>query len=221
MNDVARELVDLARIIARLHGYPVTISGCKPLDDYEHDGQPHPGLRSKYVAELLEFRQALTRSEPVWRYSEAADLLYYAAQISTLSENDETYHDTLATLNGPSAQIAQEEAEAAALAKYRRRASLPNRRDAETAEERREREVAENAAIWTALLALAGEEPLGPGRWSGWPLQEVAEVEGIPVPTLHSADIPKRIVGGTTLINLRDPRWRAWRRRWRKSHRRT
>lgn len=222
-SQVPDRLVELARQIAQNAQYPVLIHGLQPLEDYRHEGNVRPGLRSKYQAELLELRDAL-RKERVWQHSEAADLLYYA---SAIDESERLsgiarsahghYQDALATLAGPSCQIDQEEAEAAALAKYSLRASAPNNKCKETPEEKAEREAQENAAIQAAIDALVPAE-----LWPGWPLTEVAEMYGVPVDALYYAtgklSFPVRKAGPRiTLIDIRSPQFRLWLRVWKQN----
>jgi hypothetical protein len=220
---VSDELVLLARRIAVTHGYPVLIRGLQPLQDYEVNGVLQPGLRSKYMAEVQELRDSLSK-ERVWQWSKAADLLCCASAIDAqelatgiAASQHATYQDTLATLASPAYQIDQDEAEAAALAKYRLRASLPYRKDKETTDEKRARAAAENVAIQAAVDAL-----VDPALWPGWPLPEVASLYGIPQQSLYYACekqlIPSRRAGERLLlIDLRSPRWRQWYRKWRQS----
>jgi predicted nucleic acid-binding protein len=201
------------------------MNGLQPLDDYFVNGKQQLGLRSKYLAEIQELHECLTeKKEPIWYSSESADLLYYASCIDALellsgtaTSQHATYQDALALLASPAYQVDADEAEAAALAKYRLRASLPYRKDKETPDEQRTRNEQENAAILEAINTL-----IDPSLWPGWPLPEVATIYNVPVATLYYACdkklIPSRKAGDRLLlIDLRSPRWRSWHRKWRYS----
>lgn len=204
------ELVSLARRVAIERGYDDLVNGLQPIER----------LREKYLAKVEALRECLALDkERVWFYRAAGHLLYYAACSDAQAPSQEfasaCYVGALALLAEPKYAISQMQAEAAALALYRLRASRPYRKNKETEEEREQRSAVENATIQAALESLA--------HWPGLPLPEVASLYGIPLPTLYSARndglIPARQAGAgkgaTVLINTEDYLWYAWYGRWR------
>lgn len=210
--NVQEELVSLARQIAKERGYAVLVDGLQPLEDYKDArGELQSGLKSKFVHELTEeLRECVAlQKERLWYYSEAADCLYYAACIDEIAPHEDAYTTALLTLASPAYQISQEEAEAAALAKYRVRAARPYRKDRATETEKRRHDAQEHGAIQAALESVQ--------KWPGWPLTEVAEMYGIPASTLNHVTqqemppFPVRRAGGRiTLIDIKHPRFLAW-----------
>lgn len=206
-SEVPQRLVAYARQIAETRQYPVLIGGLQPADDYEVDGRRMPGLRSKLEAEMQEFRQALAEGkERIWRLSEAADCLYYAACLDEAapSQNPHAHYvQVLAFLHLYG--IDQWETEAAALGKYACRARMPYNKPAETPDERSRRDAYENEQIRRALEQ---------ARWPGVPLVEIARRYDIPVATLYAAssrgDVLARRAGKTVLINESDAATRRW-----------
>lgn len=209
---IPNELVALGRCVAIERGHDDLINGLQPLER----------LQEKYLVKLDELRACFAlNKERVWYYRKASGLLYYASCSDAQSPSQEfasaCYVDALAVLADPKYAISQKEAEASALALYRLRVSRPYRKDKETSEQRAAREATENAAIQAAIDSIS--------HWPGLPLQEVAEIYGIPVPTLYYAHkhrlIPSRQVGdgiGKGAIILIDPQdylWYAWYGRWR------
>lgn len=206
---VPAELVSLARCIAKERGYPVLVQGVQPLEDYDLNGVRQPGLRSKLAHERDdELHECLCLLKArIWWLSEAADCLYYAACIDAVSPHPEHAFARMIQALADPYGIAQEEAEAASLAKYRLRAATPYRKDKATREEKQARDEAENAAIQAALDELP---------WPGMAIADMAERYAIPEQTLYKAvrskkaNLPVRRTGSTILINPRDARWHAW-----------
>lgn len=206
---IPQRLVQFAKQIAETRQYPILIGGLQPADDYEVAGRRMPGLRTKFEAEMQEFRQALAEGkERIWWLSEAADVLYYAACLdcclAAVRQNPhQHYVQALAFLHLYG--INQWEAEAAALGKYGCRARQPYNKPAESASERARRDAYENEQIRLSLEQ---------AKWPGVPLVEVARQYNIPVATLYAAasrgDVLARRAGKTVLLNEEDPATRQW-----------
>lgn len=212
---VPAELVALARVIACARKYPVLIRGLQPLEDYEISGKIQPGLKSKYNHELVELHECLTEGlERNRLLRRAANCLYYAACIVESSDDLRPYYAYVATIAALAKpyNISQQEAEAAALAKYRYRASRPWRKPVETREEHDEREARENAAIMAAIDSLALP-------FAGHTVQDLASALNISEHTLYTAmrngSIRSRQSNKTRIINTSDSKWIDWLAQWR------
>lgn len=209
---ISQELVKIARRIAIERGYDDLVNGLQPLER----------LQEKYITNLEELRECFAlNKERIWYYRKAASLLYYAACSDIQSPSQKfagaCYTDALAILAEPQYAMSQKEAEASALALYRLRVSRPYRKSKETSEQIAARNATENATIQAAIDSLS--------HWPGLPLQEVAEIYSVPVPTLYYAHehklIPSRQIGegkgkgAIILIDCQDYLWYAWYGRWR------
>lgn len=127
---VPGQLVLYARQIALYNHYPVLEHGLQPVQDWVWDGVTYKGLLSKYRHECDELAEAVEKGDHLHVLSEAADVLYYGAQLNAQQPGHYWWLSAYSEVGRKG--ILMRHAMPAALAKYQYRASAPNRKDVET-----------------------------------------------------------------------------------------
>jgi hypothetical protein len=198
----------------RILGYARSIATTRGHAVNEHGLQLDIVLSSKRFAEIQELREAILQGKDrVDLLSEAADVAYYSIQLDVVASLPSDPHIWYigALETAQKYGLDQEEIEAALEAKYSLRASLPYRKDKETAHQRQDRQNRENEAILTALAQIL---------WTGLSPADIASDYGVPLQTIYSAvrdgKLTHRQSGGKSSIIIRkDAAFRAWLACWR------
>lgn len=147
--EIVGRVVGYARKIAEYRHYPKLENGLQPVDDYEVDGVPYPGLETKLFREWKEFLEAVRTKGREQQRHEAADIYYYCVCIETQTRDQSLLPEPLKSLLVYG--FTSEEIEVAADAKYGWRSEQPGNKDEahelELIEAAWEKRQAENATI--------------------------------------------------------------------------